>query len=168
MTTKATMKTVLDRAIGELREGFVDAKTVADILIQYQSLGHMDLRSSERVYPITIGHKPDTDYIMVDGRKVNACLRMSKLGESQAYVWLNSGMLVSIDHVHNHFEFQPRYTVAIDVDDGSYFHRSLRNGESLWVTEAMFDKAFYPFKFEEKDGRKWRIPMNSLKEALEN
>lgn len=168
MTDKVTMKSVLDRAINELREGFVDAKAVADILVQYQSLGHMDLRSSERVYPITIGNEADTDYIMVDDRKISVCLRMFKPGESHANVWLNSGMLVSINRVSNHFEFQPRYSVAVTVDDGAYFHRPLLRGETIWVTEAMFDKAFYPFKLVDKDGRSWRTPMLNLKEALED
>lgn len=172
MTDKVTMKSVLDRAIGELREGFVDAKTVADITSQHQSLGHMDLHSSERVYPVTIGKAYDCDIVTVDKLEIRVSLRMVKPGDEPPSVWLDSGLLVSITPNYGpQYDFQPRFTVSIEVDDGPKFTRPIKTGERLWVTEAMLDKAFYPFvitRNPRNGNRLCRSPLNNLKQAIEH
>lgn len=77
----------------------------------------MDLRSSERVYPITIGKAYDCDFVTVDKLEIR-----------------------------------------------------VKSSERLWVTEAMFDKAFYPFTITRIPGngnRRCRSPLNHLKQAIE-
>lgn len=105
----------------------------------------MDLRSSERVYPITIGKAYDCDFVTVDKLEIRVSLRMVRPGEEPVRVWL-------------------------DVDGGDKFTRQVKSSERLWVTEAMFDKAFYPFTITRIPGngnRRCRSPLNHLKQAIE-
>lgn len=167
---KTSLITIINSVEAECREGtFGENDVVKRILDQIQQLGRMDLTSSKRVYPITIGKVDDSDYITVDDMKINVSLRTIKKGDSvRKHVWLNSGMLAGIQTIYGRsFETSPRYRVFIDVDDGSCFSRELWAGEVIWVDDEMFHESFYPFVKDDRQGGLWRIPLTTLQEAID-
>lgn len=170
MSDKVTMATIINSVEAECREGtFGENAAVKRILEQIQSLGRMDNYSSKRVYPITIGSEDDGDYITVDGLKIGVSLRaIGKNDKEPRRVWLNSGVPANIQHIYGrNFKTSPRYHVFIAVDDEYKFCRELRKGEVIWVDDDMFRAAFYPFVKEKRNDSIWRIPLNTLQEAID-
>lgn len=170
MDSNLNMKQLLDLGADIIRDFEPWNPTAKNYMDGYEKLRHMNLRSSERVYPITIGKERDTDTMQVDGKVILVCHRSPNKDQPLPSVWLNSGMLVSLDQTEYRdrpFDFSPRFKVSMAVDSGDVFSRVLRAGEVIWVTEEMFDKAFYPFVYSEESGHEWRVPLKDFKQAIE-
>lgn len=164
-----SMKDLIDLGATVARENDLDGNLMAEYMSRYEKLLHMDLTSSERVYPITIGFKNDEDTILIDENVYNIAPRIKEKSYPLPMIWLDSGMAVTMEVVFERDQgiTGNRFKVHLKVDDGNLFSRYLRPGERIWVNEEMFNSAFYPFTYSLDNGHKWRVPFEDLKLAIE-
>lgn len=114
---------------------------------------------------VRIGHEDDTDYILLNGAQQLVSFRGTSEVAHECY--LDDGTPAKICRVYRSVAYGKHYAAKIKIGAETY-ERVLRQGEFVWFTEQAFDRAFYPFVYEDdhkKKGR-WRVPLDSYQEAL--
>lgn len=160
--TKNDMLEVLNKIEQEIKERF---DHVLSPRVKTHSWLPDGLNKRAGLISVRIGHGDDTDYILLNGAQQLVSFR----GPSEmAYeCYLDDGTPAKLSRKCRSVGMGMQYVAIVKFGD-SLYERYLQQGEFIWFSEQAFDRAFYPFVYEDdhkKKGR-WRVPLDSYQEAL--
>lgn len=138
-------------------------QTILDRLLNVKLLD----KTSSQFYQVIIGHDDDRDVVVLpNGTRHFISMRFIPQKEPAPLCYLENGLQARIARTYKDPAIYNRYHASIEID-GFQYQRELRGEESIWLTEEMFDIAFYPINFtNDGHGNLWRSPGKNLSDIL--
>lgn len=125
------------------------------------------LQSTPKLISVRIGHAPDSDYMLLNGKEQLLAPRPKTDSASECF--LPNGTPVIISPLRSIHDWMPRYRIAITLH-GEKFYRDLKQGEFVLFSEEKLEEFFYPFAYvhvvRNDSPSRWRIPLENLEAAI--